>query len=333
MPDKEVGKCNFTGLLHTKTDKCLNFKAAAPAQPVPPIYCCSCWETGYYVQGCTCPHHSEKLSSPAPVLTPSDYLDIVRQPPLNKPPAPVLTQPSDEPKVGKPCPTCGREVRPEFGPGDYSCAACGFGMLEPCEHWKAMLAQKPEDKPAEAKGPVLPVPPDERKIAERAYINSAFDYERDPIGSRDWTLFWKGWLNCLVRASSSAVAGRTQGDLERENKELRGWKESAISVMPDYQAIGAELGVRLGDSVHDKILPGIKALKAELAALHESAREAPSELIKYLVHGDACGGYTGDGLTGVAWIKSQHKWRDCTCGLAKLLREASPEAPDVSKEK
>lgn len=53
------------------------------------------------------------------------------------------------PEIGKPCPTCGREVMPEFGPGDYSCAVCGFGMLEPCEHWKAMLAQpKPEEPEA-----------------------------------------------------------------------------------------------------------------------------------------------------------------------------------------
>ncbi len=45
------------------------------------------------------------------------------------------------PTGGEPCPTCGCEVRPEMGDGDYSCAACGFGMKEPCEHWKAMLAQ------------------------------------------------------------------------------------------------------------------------------------------------------------------------------------------------
>lgn len=32
-----------------------------------------------------------------------------------------------------------------------------------------------------------------RREAEQAYINGAFDYARDPIGSRDWVLFWNGW--------------------------------------------------------------------------------------------------------------------------------------------
>jgi hypothetical protein len=27
-----------------------------------------------------------------------------------------------------------------FGPGEYSCAVCGMGMVEPCEHWKASTA-------------------------------------------------------------------------------------------------------------------------------------------------------------------------------------------------
>ena len=27
-----------------------------------------------------------------------------------------------------------------FGNGDYSCSVCGMGAMEPCEHWKKMLA-------------------------------------------------------------------------------------------------------------------------------------------------------------------------------------------------
>lgn len=50
-------------------------------------------------------------------------------------------------------------------------------------------------------------------------------------------------------------------DLQKEIKELRGWKESAIAIMPDYQAIGLELGLHIGQSVYDKILPAIKQLK------------------------------------------------------------------------
>ncbi len=51
--------------------------------------------------------------------------------------------------------------------------------------------------------------------------------------------------------------------LQEENKELRAWKESAISVMPDYQEIGKLLNVPLGQSVHDKIIPAIKGLQQE----------------------------------------------------------------------
>src|SRR5688572_9341038 len=54
---------------------------------------------------------------------------------------------------------------------------------------------------------------------------------------------------------------------ERRIKELSEWKESAISVMPDYQAIGKEMGIRLGDSIHDKILPAIKNLKERVKEL------------------------------------------------------------------
>jgi hypothetical protein len=30
-----------------------------------------------------------------------------------------------------------------FGDGDYSCASCGLGMKEPCEHWKEFLSAQP----------------------------------------------------------------------------------------------------------------------------------------------------------------------------------------------
>ncbi len=51
--------------------------------------------------------------------------------------------------------------------------------------------------------------------------------------------------------------------LQEENKALKAWKESAISVMPDYQEIGKLLNVPLGQSVHDKIIPAIKKLQQE----------------------------------------------------------------------
>lgn len=52
--------------------------------------------------------------------------------------------------------------------------------------------------------------------------------------------------------------------LKKEIEELKSWKQSAISVMPDMQAIGKALNVPLGQSVHDKILPGIEKLKGSI---------------------------------------------------------------------
>lgn len=40
---------------------------------------------------------------------------------------------------------------------------------------------------------------DERKAAEHAYTVNAFDYEKAPVGSRDWTLFWSGWQKCAAQ--------------------------------------------------------------------------------------------------------------------------------------
>lgn len=33
----------------------------------------------------------------------------------------------------------------------------------------------------------------DRKEAEQIYTTTAFDYERNPVGSNDWCLWWKGW--------------------------------------------------------------------------------------------------------------------------------------------
>lgn len=51
--------------------------------------------------------------------------------------------------------------------------------------------------------------------------------------------------------------------IEQERDELKQWKKEATLVMPDFQKIGAALGVKLGASVHDKILPGIEKLIEE----------------------------------------------------------------------
>jgi hypothetical protein len=50
-----------------------------------------------------------------------------------------------------------------------------------------------------------PVGAQDRKVAEHAYITTAFDYASAPVGSRDWTLFWGGW-----QAARSAAQGAVQ---------------------------------------------------------------------------------------------------------------------------
>lgn len=65
----------------------------------------------------------------------------------------------------------------------------------------------------------------------------------------------------LVEAALRSAAGTGGASAtEKELRELRAWKQSAIAVMPDYQRIGKLLGVPLGESVHDKIVPALEAL-------------------------------------------------------------------------
>lgn len=45
---------------------------------------------------------------------------------------------------------------------------------------------------------------------------------------------------------------------------LKSWKRQAIAVMPPIQEIGKAIGVKLGESIHDKILPAIERLSLEL---------------------------------------------------------------------
>ena len=55
--------------------------------------------------------------------------------------------------------------------------------------------------------------------------------------------------------------------LTKENEELRYWKESMIKATPDWQEIGRVIGVRLGDSVSDKIIPTFQTLTTRVREL------------------------------------------------------------------
>lgn len=61
-----------------------------------------------------------------------------------------------------------------------------------------------------------------------------------------------------INADAETIKG-----LQDELEELRQWKRQAIEVMPPYQEIGKLIGVKLGESIHDKILPAIERLTLE----------------------------------------------------------------------
>ncbi len=69
---------------------------------------------------------------------------------------------------------------------------------------------------------------------------------------------------------------KEEGDKELE--QLRQWKKEAIAVMPDFQKIGQLIGVKLGESVHDKIIPFIEKLlgsKEEAGEPKSSQTQSP----------------------------------------------------------
>jgi hypothetical protein len=52
-----------------------------------------------------------------------------------------------------------------------------------------------------------PLVHDERHDAEQAYTLTAFDYASAPIGSRDWTIYWRGWWHRAMAYASPQVQG------------------------------------------------------------------------------------------------------------------------------
>jgi cell division protein FtsB len=62
-----------------------------------------------------------------------------------------------------------------------------------------------------------------------------------------------------------------------EIAQLKAWKEEAIKVMPDSQAIAKVLKIKLGETVHDKILPAIQNLQARF---EQAAKDFESTTIE-----------------------------------------------------
>lgn len=99
-------------------------------------------------------------------------------------------------------------------------------------------------------------------------------------------------LSNVQKAPESAVVGSMPAPTMDMNEieELRRWKAEALKVMPDFQAIGKALGVPIGETIHDKILPGIEKLKERASAPTIGARWVREEIekrISYLKKTDA----------------------------------------------
>jgi hypothetical protein len=82
-----------------------------------------------------------------------------------------------------------------YGPAAEAVVALAIALQEIRDaQWEALLAAQPARPLIEA----------ERKAAEHEYITTAFDYPSNPVGSRDWVLYWAGWLARSTSAPKKA---------------------------------------------------------------------------------------------------------------------------------
>lgn len=124
-------------------------------------------------------------------------------------------------------------------------------------------------------GPSVRPEEEERRLAEDAYTISAFDYLRDPVGSRDWTLYWKGWL---------ARAAVTPGALwlcyhALKQIEWRSWDEWDNRICPCCEKLQTE--------GHQKDCMVGKALEAvtrngQGGVMNHKDADTPDELTRWI---------------------------------------------------
>ena len=86
---------------------------------------------------------------------------------------------------------------------------------------------------------------------------------------------WPSILAAMEEYRSLADTPSEKLSVGEEVEALRAWKAEAIRVMPDYQRIGHLIGVPLGQSVHDKIVPYLERIPIkEGGYTEEQMREA-----------------------------------------------------------
>lgn len=116
---------------------------------------------------------------------------------------------------------------------------------EECESLRAQLSE------AQARLAAWPASKEslkgERELAEYAYSVTAHDFERNPIGSRDWTLFWSGWQrnnearNEAAPVSPAAQVAQPVADAEADDENRRcitcTYKDCSAIAEPCYSCV------------------------------------------------------------------------------------------------
>ena len=63
---------------------------------------------------------------------------------------------------------------------------------------------------------------DERKAAEQVYALTAFDYPSNPVGSRDWTIFWRGWCYRVYHFTTTAALTTPPHEAREDSPDVIG---------------------------------------------------------------------------------------------------------------
>jgi hypothetical protein len=82
----------------------------------------------------------------------------------------------------------------------------------------------------------------ERAKFEAWYVETAFDYCKDPIGSRDCSMQWAGW-QARAQSSGPVVAVSELEDL------IERWEEFQLSKTPDAREAMTDCAAQLRDLI------------------------------------------------------------------------------------
>ena len=74
-----------------------------------------------------------------------------------------------------------------------------------------------------------------RKDAEQAYTISAFDYVSNPVGSRDWELYWKGYQAAIAVIREGTPAGFEGNCEQRGHYCFQKTTSGLINIAPVYK--------------------------------------------------------------------------------------------------